>query len=330
MPDVALVAVADTQPHAAAAAAQLYGTRPVTDFRELLNQVDAVTVAVPTTAHRSVASEFLGRGIPVMVEKPLAGSLADATALVELAERHNALLQVGHVERFNPATTTAWSEVGRPKYVRAERLSTYTFRSTDIGVVHDLMIHDLDLVLDLVKNPVVSVEAFGIGLMGTHEDCVQARLRFANGCLADLTASRVSAVARRTMQIWSDRGCATIDFSSREVTCYSPTPALRYGPRPAELAQRPGADLESLKRDVFGRFIHVQNPEVLPTDALSAELHSFVTAVRDRSAPLVDGRQALEALVVCERILESVAAHSWDASAAGPSPQFAPRLQQAG
>ena len=161
-----LVGVADSRPEQAAAVAEACKTRPVADWRDLLGQVDAVSVAVPTKAHREVAGAFLARGIPTLVEKPLAATLAEAEELVALADRHATVLQVGHIERFNPALSTLDGLAFRPKYIAAERMGVYTFRTTDIGVVLDLMIHDIDLVLSLVHAPVKSVSAVGVGVFG--------------------------------------------------------------------------------------------------------------------------------------------------------------------
>lgn len=332
-PDIELTAVVDKSAENGNRVAEACGTRWASDPAEVLDLVDAAVIAVPTRAHRPVAEQFLERGIPVLVEKPLAADLDDARALVELADRRGVPLQVGHVERFNPATVAAKALCGVPKYVRSERLSPFSFRSTDIGVVHDLMIHDLDLLLDLVGAPVVSVEALGLALMGPGEDVVQARIRFATGCIADLTASRISPQPRRAMQIWSAAGAVTVDFTTREVQRFSPTAAFPAGPTPVELAGRPGADLERLKQQVFGEWIECRRADVPADDALTAELRSFLDAVRTGSAPEVDGHQALAALELADRVVRSVAAHAWNGVEEGPTgPHVATRepLRRAG
>lgn len=322
---VTLVAVAEINPVAGQAVAHKCGTAWVADHRDLLDCVDAAVIAVPTFAHLDVATDFLERGIPLLVEKPVAADAAQARQMAELAEQQSALLQVGHVERFNPALTAAWPLVGEPKYIRAERFSPYAFRSTDISVVHDVMIHDLDLVLALVDAPVLQVQAFGVSLLGGHVDCVQTRITFANGCIADLTANRVSPAQRRHMQIWSASGCTDIDFAAREVVHYAVGDALKYGTPPLERARQPGADIEQLKAEVFGTFIKVHKPPVVARDSLTEELLAFVGCVRSGARPLVDGREALRAMVVAEDILSCVAAHQWDGHAAGAVGPF-PRL----
>jgi predicted dehydrogenase len=320
---VDLVAVADTHQERGTAVAEQHQTQWVPDYRLLFDQVDAVSIAVPTTAHLQVARPFLKRRIPVLVEKPLASDLAEAETLVALADEHDTILQVGHVERFNPATQAAWELCGPPKYIRAERLSPFSFRSTDIGVVLDLMIHDIDLVLDLVDAPIRGIEAFGIGVVGDHEDCVQARITFENGCIADLTASRINPAASRAMQIWSHTGCVNVDFAARQVVRYSPSETLLYGTSPVERANLPGADIEQLKQEMFGTFLRVHQALVPATDALTAELGSFVECVQTQTQPLVDGRQALRAMSVAHQVLESVAAHQWDGHADGAIGPFA-------
>ncbi len=334
---VELVAVADSQPERGQEVAFKHGTRWVADYHELFDNriVDAVSVVVPTVAHRAVAGAFLERGIPVLVEKPLAGNVTQARELVDLASTNRAILQVGHIERFNPAFQAARNIIVSPKYIRCERTSTYTFRSTDIGVVLDLMIHDIDLVLSLVKSPLRQCEAFGIGIMGANEDAAQARLHFENGCIADLTASRISPVASRSMTAWSASGCVTVDMHQRTVKRFAPGDALIHGIPPLERAARPGADFEALKKDVFGHFVTSEDfpVDVTGSDALTQELSEFVECVIARRTPHVDGVQALEAMVVADRVLMQVASHQWDGhpnGAVGPYPTVTESRRKAG
>jgi predicted dehydrogenase len=314
---VELVAVADCSEERGRAVAEKCGARWVPEARSLLGHVDAVSIAVPTVGHLAAATEFLAAGVATLVEKPLAATAKEARTLVGIAKHSGAKLQVGHVERFNPAMQTARRLTGTPKYIRAERLSPYAFRSTDIGVVLDVMIHDIDLVLDLAGAPLTQVEAFGISILGENEDCVQARLRFENGCIADLTANRVNPTSHRSMQIWSNRGCVTVDFSSREVVCYKPSDRLRYGQSPLVRARKPGADIERLKAEIFGGYVGVERPDVPQRDALTAELSSFIDCVREDRTPLVDGQAALAAMEAADRVLESVASHCWNGDAGG-------------
>lgn len=303
IPGVELVAVADSSEAQGRQVAESTGTKWVADYRTLIHDVDAVTIAVPTGLHSPVATDFLENGIHSLVEKPLAADLTEAVRLVQIAERTGAILQVGHVERFNPAYQAAAKLCVRPRYIRAERLSPFSFRSTDIGVVHDMMIHDIDLVLSLVHSPVRRVEAFGVTLMGQHEDTVQARITFEDGCVADLSASRVHPTTRRAATIWTTTRCLNVDFGSRQVTSYSPSPGLLFGTSPVDRARQPGADIEQLKQDVFGSLIEVQNETPAPQDALTGEITEFVDCVRSGSSPTVTGTVAIAALTVAERIL---------------------------
>lgn len=314
---VKLIAVADPHAEQGQRVADDCCTKWTADFRDLFSQVDAVSIAVPTTAHLEIASEFITRRIPVLVEKPIACDVAESEQLVELAEEKNVILQVGHIERFNPAMITAKRFCGPPKYIRCERLSPFAFRSTDIGVIHDLMIHDIDLILDLVPSPVERADAFGLSLMSGRDDCVQARLEFQNGCVADLSASRVNPTAKREMQVWSDNGCVTVDFSSCLVTCYTPTEALQFGTPPVELAKQAGTNIELLKKAVFQTYIRIESPSVASANALFDELTSFVECVHNERQPIVDGQQALQAMKVAERILDSVNNHEWDGDRSG-------------
>ena len=325
LPQVDLVAVADCDQQRGTAVAEQHDTEYVPDSSALIGRVDAVVVAVPTKYHLNAALPFLENRTAVLVEKPLALDVEEAECLVAAAETHETLLQVGHIEQFNPATIAARPLCGEPKYIRSERVSPYPFRSMDIGVVHDLMIHDIDLVLSLVDAEVRDVHAFGICVMGDHEDCVQARITFRNGCIADLTASRISPSAARTMQVWSPSGTVTIDFTTREIVGYEPSDMLMYGTPPTQRAQQPGADIEQLKRDVFGKLLKVSRPNVPQSDALTAELQHFIDCVQSGKAPQVGGREALRAMELAERVREAVAKHQWDGQAAGavgPQPVF--------
>ena len=319
---VELVAVADSVEANGRAAAEAWSCEWFANYREMLNKVEAVSIAVPTFAHREVAEACLSHNLPMMMEKPLAGNLSDARDIAEEADARGVTLQVGHVERFNPATQVALDLVDSPKYIRSQRISPFSYRSTDISIVHDLMIHDLDLILAANDSPVKHVQAFGIALFGDQEDAVQARLVFENGCIADVTASRISPVAGRDMQLWSAAGCIAVDFTTREVKQYKPGEALLNGPSPVELAKQPGADIEQLKDQVFGHFIEVAEADVPDSDALTAELAHFVDCVKTGKTPLVNGWTAVRALELADQIQQSVANHSWNGKADGVQGPF--------
>lgn len=315
---VELIAVAEPNSEQGKTVADNLQTRWVSDYREVIDEVDAASIVVPTTLHRRITADFIDRGIAVLVEKPLARNVQEGQALVAAAESTGTILQVGHIERFNPAFREAAARVSAPKYIRAERLSPYAFRSMDISAVHDLMIHDIDLVFTLAASPVRDVEAFGVCLLGGHTDAVNARLKFANGCIADLVANRVNPDFRRRLQIWSTTGCVTADLQTREVVHHHPSARLLGGDLPHALACQPGADVAQLKEAVFGEFIETEQPPVENCDQLTAEISQFVDCVQTGRMPFVDGRAGLAALEVAERITECVESHAWNDDASGP------------
>ena len=244
----------------------------------MLDLVDAVTIAVPTVLHREVAGPFLSRGIATLVEKPMAASAAESERLVEDARAGGAVLQVGHIERFNPALRALEQLPIRPKFINAERLSTYTFRSTDIGVVLDLMIHDLDLLLSLINAPVRSVAAVGVSLFGDHEDVANARIEFEDGSVANLTASRASYTPTRKMRIWGAEGYASLDFAAKKATLVRPSEQLKRGQLDLE-----GVDLSqpaAVREHLFGKVLRVDKVEPEPLEPLALELADFVSAAR--------------------------------------------------
>jgi predicted dehydrogenase len=323
LPGVQLVAVADAD---AAQAKRIADKTPcawTTDYRELFGRVDAIVIATPTFAHHSIGLEAIDRTIPMLIEKPLASDLAQARELADAADAAGIVLQVGHVERFNPAFQEVCQRSPSPKYIRTERVSPFAFRSTDIGVVHDLMIHDIDLVLAMTNSEVSEVDAFGTTILGGHEDAVQARLRFANGAVADLTVNRVNSTARRTIEAWSLGGQVSADLTSRKVTQVLPSSGLLAGASPLAKASRPGADIDRLKSELMKVDLTCVEPEVSSADALTAELESFVQSVRDSRTPVVSGRDAIRALEVADRVLQAVEQHCWTGDPAGPRGPFA-------
>jgi predicted dehydrogenase len=317
LPDVELVGVADPQTAHAEAVAVRCNTRAFPGHALLAPQVDAVVIAAPTFAHHAIAADFLSHGAPVLVEKPLTADPAQAEELVALAERTGAVLQVGHVERFNPAFEAMQRLPLQPKYISCERCGGFTGRSTDLGAVHDLMIHDLDLVLTMVRSPVRSVEALGAAVLGGCEDLAQARLTFADGCVADLRASRVHPTVVRRMQVWAPEGFAGADLAKRKLVLTQPAEHLRQGR--IDSRRLDPASTASLKTELFGRHLQVRELECdAPADQLTRELLEFVHCVRTGSRPRVDGPAGRDAVVLAGRVLDAMAAHRWDGATAGP------------
>lgn len=318
---VQLVAVVDTIAESREQVARETGATPLVDIRELFGLVDAAVIATPTCTHCEVATELLRGGINLLIEKPLTTTVAEADELVALAKRQQLTLQVGHVERFNPAFTSVRDKLIDPKYIEARRCSGYTFRSTDIGVVLDLMIHDLDLVLSLVQSPVERVEALGLSVMGQQEDMVNARLHFASGCVATLTASRVSNVAQRAMQVITPTCAATIDFAERRASLIEPSESI--------LAREFDADALSseqksqLREHLFSEVLAHRQLPALEVNAIEQELLDFVGAIRTGTNPQVTGHAGREAVAVAEKILVAVDQHRWDGGSGSRQGAFA-------
>ncbi len=307
---VQLVAVVDPIAENRAQVTKETGVPVFSDIHELFGLADAAVVATPTTTHLEVGKELLHGGLHLLVEKPLTTTVAEADELVTLAKRQQLTLQVGHVERFNPGLTSVQEKLSDPKFIEARRCSGYTFRSTDIGVVLDLMIHDIDVVLSLVQSPLQQVEALGISVLGDQEDMVNARLRFASGCVANLTASRVSCAAERAMQVITPTCAATIDFAQRRSSLIEPTEQILV--REFEANSLTTDEKSRLSQHLFTDLLVRRDLPSLDVNAIEQEQLDFVGAIRTGTNPQVTGHAGREAVAVAEAILEQVAAHQWD------------------
>ncbi|MFQ3593556.1 MAG: Gfo/Idh/MocA family oxidoreductase [Gemmataceae bacterium] len=305
LPDVELIGVVDPDVAQAQSVAQRLGTRAFEDYRPLLGRVQAVVVAAPTAYHHAIACDLLRAAIPLLVEKPLANSRDQGAEMVALARRHNVLLQVGHIERYNPAYEELLRQHLIPRYIRCERLGGFTGRSGDVGAVLDLMIHDIDLILNLLGEPVHRVEAIGATVLGGHEDLAQARLSFPSGCVADLAVCRVSPEVRRSMHLIGVQGAATVDWASKSLCVYRPTHEL-HGVDSRRLSPERVADL---KANLFGKYLATETIECSThhaQDQLTRELREFVDCVRTGAHPRVDGVAGLAALEVASRVLDAI------------------------
>ena len=278
-PEVELAAVADIDRARAAQVGGQTGANVETDAMRLLGMVDAVTIAVPTEAHESVALPFLRAGVPVLVEKPIARSLAQADAMIEAAKEGGTVLGVGHSERYNPAVTTALTLVTAPRFIEVHRLEAFPARGLDVDVVFDLMIHDIDVVLAIVNADPMSIEAVGVSVLTDRVDIANARLRFADGCIANLTASRISRDRVRKLRFFQHHAYVSVDCAAQQVEAYRVTRDAD-----AEVAIEGGA---------------MSVPDGEP---LELELRDFVHAVRDGTTPTVDGVAGRRALAVAEQI----------------------------
>ena len=264
LPGVTLVAVADTNRARADEIAATHRTQAAYDARDLLGRVDAVTIAVPTERHLEIALPFLESRVPVLVEKPMARTLAEADAMITAAAKAGVALAVGQTERFNPAVTAARPLLINPRFIEVHRLGTFPERSLDIDVVFDLMIHDLDVVLSLVRSEVESIEAVGVPVLTPRVDIANARVRFANGCIANLTASRISRDRVRKIRFFQPASYLSIDYAAQKVEAWRLEKGS--GPMPS----------------IEGRDLDVKNEE-----PLKLELADFVDAVASRRAPVV-------------------------------------------
>ncbi len=282
-PGVELVAVVDIDEARARAVGEVLGATVLTDHQGLRGRIDCASVAVPTPRHYAVARDLLEAGVDVLVEKPLTTSVEEGKGLLELAVRGGRVLQVGHLERFNPAMRALGGRVTEPRFIECQRLAQFGERGTDVDVVLDLMIHDLDLILTMVTSPVRAVEAVGVPVLTPSVDIANARLRFANGCIANLTASRVSLRRERKLRIFQADAYFSIDFDERRG---------RVVRREPDDAGQPSLTFEDL--------------EVREGDALEEEIEAFVQAVRARQPPPVTGWDGLRALEVAHVIRESV------------------------
>ena len=285
LPGVELVAVVDTNQARAAEIAAANRTRAVFDYREITGQVDAVTIAVPTEVHRDVALALLRAGVPVLVEKPIARTLAEADEMIEAAADAGVVLAVGQTERFNPALSAARPLISDPRFIEVHRLGTFPERSLDIDVVFDLMIHDLDVVLSLVDSDVESLEAVGVPVITSRVDIANARLRFANGCIVNLTASRISRDRVRKIRFFQPSAYVSIDYATQKVEVYR----LVKGDKPT-------AGIE-------GGEIDVPNEE-----PLKRELADFVEAIATKRAPRVTGEAGRRALSLAQAIVDKMGA----------------------
>lgn len=304
-----LVGVADPSEQARQAAGATYEVPAFADHRDLLGKVDAVSVVVPTRLHREVASVFLENGVDVLVEKPIARTVADGQALVDLAAQHGRILQVGHVERFNPALRGIEAIGRNARYIESHRLAPFSFRSTDIGVVLDLMIHDLDLVLALVQSPIKSIDAFGGAVFTPAEDMASAIIKFENGAVAHLTANRVALKPLRRMRVFSREGYASLDFQTGQGMVVTKAPGWDFEQLDLEKLDR--AQMGDLWKFVFDGLLRLEQLELNEGNPLHDELVAFLQCVRDRSRPLVPGEDGVAAVAAAERVLAAIAANRW-------------------
>ncbi|HEV2489732.1 MAG TPA: Gfo/Idh/MocA family oxidoreductase [Candidatus Acidoferrales bacterium] len=281
-----LVGLHDADPERARQVAAEFGTDAFTDFDQLAEQIDAACVAAPTVSHAKIGTRLLERDVDVLVEKPMTTSLEEADALIAAAKKNGRVLQVGHLERFNPAVVAVQKIVSRPLFFEVHRLGVFSPRSLDVDVVFDVMIHDLDILLSLVDSPVADLRAVGIPVLTDKVDIAHARIEFETGAVANLTASRVSTERVRKLRFFQAHEYVSVDYTRQDV--------MRI--RVAGDGPQPAIDFEKVPTQ--------------PEEPLKAELRAFVAAVRERTKPLVDGEAGRRALELAERVMEGILDHA--------------------
>lgn len=305
MPDVELIGVVDIDKERGSAIARSCNTQYFEDYKKIIDKVDAVSVVVPTSSHFKVAMDFLQNGIHVIIEKPMTGSIDEARRLIETAKQSNALIQPGYVERFNPAIIALQRYQINPRFIECHRLSPYTFRSEDIGVVLDLMIHDIDIILYLVKSKIKKIDAVGINVISDKEDIANARIVFENNCVANITASRVSLKTMRKIRLFSEDMYISLDYQKRDAIICRKSPRLNVNS--LKINTNHVSNIADLRNHPFGDLLQKEEIKMDDSDEpLRKELESFVNSVLNGNHPIVSAEDGLNAIESASYILQEI------------------------
>jgi len=283
LPQTELVGVADTSVEKAREVAGAWNARAFADYRDLIPHVQAVSIVVPTPLHCAIASDFLKHNVDVLVEKPITATLEEAEELIALARDKHLILQVGHLERFNAAIVATRDSIRNPMFIESHRLSFFQERGTDVDVILDLMIHDIDIILNMVKSPVREIHAVGVPVISQHIDIANARIEFQNGCVANITASRISDKTMRKIRVFEPDAYISIDYAAKEVQVYRKIGETSPGTYPEIVSEQISIDEK---------------------DSLEEEIKAFIKSVRTRETPVVPGEAGREALKVALEIVE--------------------------
>jgi predicted dehydrogenase len=308
LPNVELIGVVDANPDRAREMAQQYHCQPYGEVSEVLDKIDIASVAVPTIYHLAAATPLIEAKKAVLIEKPLAPDSAQARQILDLARKHNTVVQVGHTERFNPVVR-AMKRLGiQPRFIETHRISPFTFRSADIGVVLDMMIHDIDIVLSLVGQVPSAVDAVGVAVLGSHEDIANARLTFPNNCVANLTASRLALKTERKIRVFADQAYLSLDYQKKtgiaiKKDANADILKLAREKKIEDLAQLAGSD--------YTKLVKVEPIMINDEEPLRAEIESFITAVTNHTEPEVSAEAGVAAVETAERIVQSIKNHNW-------------------
>lgn len=307
--DSELVAVVDTDPNRATQLAENYGCLAFTDCAEVLGKVDAVTVATPTITHLQLAKVFLRNKIPVLIEKPLASNVREGRKIVALARRYDTVVAVGHSERCNPVAQAMKRLSIEPKFIEAHRVSPYPFRSTDVGVVLDIMIHDIDIILSLAHSKIKRVEAVGVTVIEGGEDICNARIIFENGCIANITASRLALKTERRVHVFSREAYLSVDYLKKSGIVIKTDPNTNVVGMIKEWRQGGNFDPTSVN---WPDLLHIEQLQIDDKEPVRLQQEAFLRAVRDRAfTPEVSAEEGLAALKCAQKILRAVKRHKW-------------------
>ncbi len=318
MPGAELVCVVDTHAAAARAVAKQRRCAAMTDLAQAVDRVDAAIIATPTSTHLAAARPFVQAGKCVLIEKPFTDDPAAGQELIDLARKTGANVQVGHTERFNPTAVALRKHAIRPKFIEAHRISPFTFRSADVGVVLDMMIHDIDLVGMLVASEVVDIQAVGVNVIGKTEDICNARLRYANGCVANVTASRLANKTERKMRIFSEEHYCSVDYVKKIGIVIEKAKNLDLIQMARDMAVD---DIAELAQNVDYRDLLKVEELVVDdsTEPLVRQAEAFRRTVEDGAAPVCSAKEGLSAVRTAQAIIEKIRQHRWDGDAAGRS-----------
>jgi len=300
-----LVGVNDIDPEKGRRVAQAHGTKSFESLDQLLDQTDAISLVVPTTAHHALAKRVLESGNDLLIEKPITETVEQAEKLVKLAQKRKAILQVGHIERFNPALQAIEKRKVDPRFIESHRMAQFNPRGTDVAVILDLMIHDIDLILSLVKSRLSSIEAVGVPVIAESQDICNARLGFENGCVANVTASRISAKPLRKMRLFEKDSYLSLDFLNKSAEIYRLVNASQI-PRDEDGKK---TVVGTIPVEEVGKTIIYERPKTDDKDMLTSEIESFLHAVRTRSRPKVSGEDGKRALEVALKIRDKAEEH---------------------
>ncbi len=304
IPEVNLVGVVDVNKSVGEAVAKRCNTKYYSSFKEILNKIDVASVVVPTKSHYEIAKELITNGIHVLVEKPMTGTVSEAEDLIKLSQQNSTILQPGYIERFNPALEAIQKLDISLKFIECHRLSPFTFRSADIGVVLDLMIHDIDIILYLSKSKVKRIDAVGVNVISDKEDIANARIQFENGCVANITASRVSFEPMRKIRIFSENSYISLDYQKQEALIYKKSPKLTL--KSIDTESEGVSTIKDLKNFSFGDLLKIERIKMNNQEPLRKELESFINCIKNGEQPVVSGEEGIKAIKTAAIIREEI------------------------